>query len=290
MNGRRSARFAIVFASAIILGVSRATAQSQPATIPTVVAEAMSLEASMFGRPQFFDGRTPTGWPAALVPPSAKVLGGGTVGDSAMFRMRVAVFELPAQSNPRAAIDDVVTRAGYVNSVPAPRSQTGGFAETPASTVAGRYCKGLTLAAFGPVDSANAPRVFALTLIDGEAGRLNCTARRDEPMGRRFPAAVPALLAPAGVMSVGGGSSSSGSSGEMRSTLRTTMPTDSLLAHYSAQLVAGGWKAEARPANASGVGIQRFSFRDGQDAWTGVLVIMAIGDRRQVLLQVDRSE
>jgi hypothetical protein len=68
------------------------------------------------------------------------------------------------------------------------------------------------------------------------------------------------------------------------------MPTDSLLAHYSAQLVAGGWKSESRPANADGIGVQRFSFRDGQDAWTGALIVMAAGDRREVVLQLSKIE
>lgn len=274
----------------LMLGVRQSMAQSQPATIPTVVAQAMAFEPSMFGRPQFFDGRAPTDWPAALMPASAKILGGGILGDSAMFRLRVAVFDFPTQANPRAVIAELVAKAGYVTPASElPVSGGGGFAETAATTATGRYCNGSTLAAFGAVDSAHAPTVFALTLLDGEGGRQSCSPRRNEAVAYRFPVTVPRLTPPSGVMSFGGGSSSSGSGGQMTSTLRTTMPTDSLLAHYSAQLVAAGWKGEGRAANVEGIGAQRFSFRDGQDAWTAALIVMAVGDRREILLQLSKG-
>jgi len=266
-------------------------AQSQPTTIPIVVAQAMAFEPSFLGRPQFFDGQTPPNWPVALTPPAVKVIGGGIVGDSSVFRMRVAVFEFSAQSNPRVVMEGVVARAGYGNPPsPPPHSRFGGFAETAAPTPAGKYCKGSTLATFGAVDSVRAPMVFAVYVLDGEAGRQTCSPRENELSPGRYPVTVPTVSPPAGVMSIGGGSNWSGSSGQMRSTVRTTMPTDSLLAHYSAQLVAGGWKSEGRPGNADGVGVQRFSFREGQDPWTCVLIVIAVGDRREVLLSISRSD
>jgi hypothetical protein len=283
-----------VVALPLIIGVRQSMAQSQPVTIPTVVAQAMAFEPAFLGRPQYFDGRTPTDWPAALVPPAAKVVGGGIVGDSAMYRMRVAVFEFSAKANPRAVLEDMVVRAGYAHpTFEPPHSQTGGFSNTPAPTPQSiNYCKGSTLAAFGPMDSVRTPTVFAVMLLDGEAGRQSCSPQRNESSTtHRFPAPVPQLFPPPGAMSAGGGGSSwSGSDGEMRSMLRTTMPTDSLLAHYSKQLVAGGWKTEGRPANADGVGAQRFSFSEGQDAWKGVLIVLALGERREILLQVSKKE
>jgi hypothetical protein len=280
-----------VLASLLAAGVTEVAAQTQPATIPTAVAQAMSFEPSVFGRPQFFDAQTPTDWPAALVPPGAKVLGGGIVGDGTMLRMSVAVFEFSGQSNPRAVLEAVVAKAGFGSPAPPPpASPTGGFAETAAPTSAGKYCKGSTLVAFVPVDSVRAPRVFAVSLVDGEAGRQNCSVRAGARTDRRFPVTVPTLVPPAGVLSFGGGSSWSDDNGQMTWTLRTTMPTDSILAHYSAELVAGGWRAEGKAANADGIGVQRFSFREGQDAWTAALIVLAAGDRRHVLLQLSRSE
>jgi hypothetical protein len=68
------------------------------------------------------------------------------------------------------------------------------------------------------------------------------------------------------------------------------MSADSVLAHYSAQLVAGGWKTEGRPANGSGIGVQRFSFREGQDPWTSALVVVSLGDRCEILLELVRNQ
>jgi hypothetical protein len=109
-------------------------------------------------------------------------------------------------------------------------------------------------------------------------------------MPDRFPVKVPTLTPPSGVMSFGGGSSWSGSGGNMRSALRTMLPADSVLFHYTAQLVAGGWRSEGKPAITEGVGVQRFSFRDGQDPWMAALIIMAVGDRREVQLLFTKVE
>lgn len=297
MNANRSTRFArtwsmiCALASTLVVGVRQASSQSQPATIPTLVAQAMSLQATMFGRPQFFDGRTPTDWPAALIPSGVKVLGGGIIGDSAMYRMRVAVFEFPPQANPHALIEDLVTRAGYAHlASQATHPRDGGFAETVPLTPRAPHCKGGTVAIFDAVDSARAPTVFAIVLVDGEAGRQNCSLRDNFAFEHRFPVAVPTLSPPAGAISYDAGSGWSGTTGEMRSTVRTTMPADSVLGHYSAQLVAGGWRAAGRPATVDGTGVQRFSFRDGQDTWTAALIVTAVGDRRQILLQLSKND
>jgi hypothetical protein len=92
------------------------------------------------------------------------------------------------------------------------------------------------------------------------------------------------------VLSYGGGSSWTGSRRTIEATLRTTMAADSILYHYTSQLVAGGWKAEGLPAITGGVAVQRFSFRDGQDAWTAALIVLTAGDRREVVLELARVE
>ena len=69
----------------------------------------------------------------------------------------------------------------------------------------------------------------------------------------------------------------------MKSSLRTTMPADSILAHYSNQLVAGGWKQEGRPTVGDGVGVQRFSFREGPDPWVGTLIVIVAADHSSSL-------
>jgi hypothetical protein len=276
----------------LVLGAGVLRAQPQPATIPTVVAQAMSFEPEMLGRPRFFDGRTPPDWPAAIVPSGARIVGGGVVGDSAMYRMRVTVFEFPAGANPNDVLTALLARAGFANSAPEPtRTSGGGFMETASPLTKGRFCQASTLATFGPLDSARAPLVVAIYLLDGEAGRLNCSPAHAAPMPQHFPVTVPPLSPPVGVMAIGASSGWGSSGGDMKSTLRTTMPADSILAHYSRQLVAGGWKTDGGPAANDGVGVQRFTFREGQDNWRGTLIILvATGDRREVLLEVTRAD
>lgn len=91
-------------------------------------------------------------------------------------------------------------------------------------------------------------------------------------------------------MAFGGGSNWGGSGGNMESTLRTTMPADSILSNYAAQLVAGGWTSEGRSTIGDGVGVQRFSFREGQEAWAAALIIITVGDRREVLLHFTMAQ
>ena len=294
------ARF-IRFANAVLCGLGlplvssggQSASPSQPAMIPTVVAQAMWLEPLPFGKPMYFDGRTPPDWPDALIPTGAKVVGGGTVGDSAMFRMRIAVFEFSGRGDHRAELQSLLARAGYRPPTVRPAPVTGGgFVESapPPPAAAGRYCNGSTMAAFAAADSGPAPRLFTVDLIDGEAGQQGCSPHQENLASHQFPVHVPTLTPPAGTMSLGGGSSWGGAEGDVRSALRTTMPADSVLAHYTAQLLAAGWKSLGGPAIGDGVAAQRFSVRDGSDDWSVALVVTAAGDRRHLVLSFARVD
>ena len=286
-------RFASTCGIALSLMVSFecASAQAPPPTIPTVVARAMFLYPDMFGTPQFFDGRTPPDWPRTLVPSGARTIGGGVIGDSAMYRMRTAVFALPAQSNAAEVVRAMLGQAGYTRHDPMMPRPSGGFLSSESSGPATNYCSGSTvMATVALVDSVQDPHVVAVHLLDGEAGRQNCAPQRERPNGGRFPVTVPTLSPPKGAVSFGGGSNWSGSSGNMESTLRTTMPTDSVLSNYVAQLVTRGWTAEGRPTIGDGTAVQRFSFREGAEPWTATLIVMTLGDRREVLLHFARAE
>jgi hypothetical protein len=279
-----------VVLSLVLLG-EHANGQGQPATIPTVVAQAMSLEPSFLGRPQYFDGRLPTNWPAALIPAGARIVGGGVVGDSAMFWIRAGVFAFSGQANPKEVLRALVTGAGYARHNPELAGGGGGFVGSdPSMSDLVQYCKGSSLATFDAVDSVQAPLVFAIHLVDGEMARQNCAARPSRMMAGRPPITVPTLTPPSGAPAVGGGSSWGGSEGTIASNVRTTMPADSILTHYTRQLVAGGWKSEGKPAASDGVAVQRFSFREGNDAWTAALIILAAGDRRDVRIQFAKAE
>ena len=291
---RRLANVHMMAGLSLLLFARQGFAQTQRPTIPIVVAQASFLQTGPFGSPTYLDGQTPADWPAALVPPRTKILGSAVIGDTAFFRMRTAVFEFPAGSNPRETLETMLTLSGFGPLKAALESaHEGGFMQTaPAQATAGKYCKGSTLAVFTAVDPAHAPLDFAVDLLDGEAGRQSCLPQHPPMNPGRFPVAIPPLVAPTGVMSDGGGGSSSwgGLSGEMRTSLRTTMPADSILANYTAQWVSADWKPEGRAGIADGVGVQRFTFHDGKDVWSAALFVMATGDRRDVRLQVSRIE
>lgn len=289
-HSRRLVR-CVAHSSALLALVSvPGAAQSARATIPIAVAKAMTLAPEIFGRPQFFNGRTPPQWPAALTPRGVRVLGGGVIGDLRDFNDHVAVFEFSPGSNPAKVLTEVVRRAGFTN--PARDFQhrdVGGFADTHPPSKA--YCNdALQLASFAPVDSASSMLVYAVVMLEGESARISCGTSSSDPYAMHFPVTVPQLLPPAGTQSFGGGSSWGGSSGHMTTSLRTTMPTDSILEHYSAQLIKAGWTAEGRGANADGVGFRRFSFHEGIAAWSAALIVQAAGDRREVTLNLVRSE
>ena len=252
MNNTAIARVSPAFAfgaAMTLLNASRPMAQPAPARIPTVVAQAMAFEPSFLGRPQFFDGQVPPDWPAALVPPGTKVVGGGVVGNAAMYRMRAVVFEFDPGFSLSQVFEPVLARAGFAQRAPeAVHPRDGGFVESAPPPSANRpYCNGSSAATFGALDPVRAPDVVALYLIDGEAGRQMCTPQQSSGQtSHSFPVTVPALVPPPGAMPSGGGSSWGGSGGEMSSSLGTTMPVDSILAHYAKQLVAGGFQTRGR--------------------------------------------
>lgn len=142
-NRNRWTSFAAMASVAVFMLVPAewANAQTPPATIPVVVAQAMSIESSMFGQPHYFDSQTPPDWPSELVPPGARVVGGGTIGNASMFRMRAAVFDFPTTSKADEVLRALLTRAGYTPAKSALRSG-GGFAETETPRTPKLYCKG----------------------------------------------------------------------------------------------------------------------------------------------------
>jgi hypothetical protein len=265
-----------------------AAAQTQP-TIPVVVAQA-SFGSEMFGVTKYFDGRLPPGWPNNLVPPGAKVLGGGVSGETSPFQVQTAVFAFPSQANPNDVLRSLILAAGYMrHELESPRS-AGGFVGSGPPTLGDSYCKGASMVSFKAVDSVQSPLVMAIHLVDGEVARQNCEPHPDWPSRQRFPVTIPTLTPPRGVVSFGGGSSWGGDEGTIQSTLRTTLAPDSILAHYTPQLIAGGWKAEGKPVFGDGIAVQRFSLMNGKDPWTAAMIVMAMGEKRDVRLQLMKGD
>lgn len=286
-------RVYVVVIALTILGTSGG-AQRQPATIPTVVAAAMTWQ-PLFPfevTPEYFDARTPPDWPSDLVPSGARVIGGGSMGVASFFRTRVAVFEFSAASDPIDALRTLVTRAGYARFEPH-EAKTEGFVPTEPQAGAGptRYCNASNLVTFRPVDSARAPRVIEVDLLDGEAARQSCTDQARPADMRHPPVTLPALTPPPGVkISGGGGTSWSGNGGEARTEVYTSMSADSVLGHYAGQLVAAGWKREGRTVAADGIAVQRFSFHQNDANWSAALMVFAAGDKRDIRIEFNKVE
>ncbi len=265
-----------------------ASAQDRPATIPTVVAQAIALTFPMFGKPQYFDGRAPTDWPAALIPPNAKVIGGGVLGDAGSFRMQAAVFALSSRANWSETLRALIERAGYTPHASEAAHHEGFVSSDTPPMSEGQYCKGSSMVMFEAMDTMEGALVVAVHLIDGESARQNCAPPPAHPAPGRMPITLPTMTPPPGVMSAGGGSSWSGSGGSTSATLRTTLGADSILFAYTVQLVKGGWKSVGKPAIGDGVAAQRFSFRDGSDDWAAALIVTTVGDRREVRLEFSK--
>lgn len=267
---------------------AQATAHRQPPSIPTVVALSANPMMTPFGEPRFFAGEPPITWPSALVPPGAKIIGGSTVGDSTEFRMRVAVFDLGDAPDAAGVMRGLLAAAGFVAHSPGLTPGGGGFVSTAPSTRGTPHCRGSMVAAFALPDSLQSPGVVAIHLIDGPAGRQACGQPPGYTTVRHTFITIPTMSPPPGGRLQPGGMSSSGDIGSARATLRSTMPADSVLTHFTAQLVAGGWRIVGRPAVGDGVGAQRFLMRQGEDEYTAALFIMTVGDRHELRLEYAR--
>lgn len=261
-----------------------ARAQDQLERIPTLVARASYFGALSAENLRFFDGMLPQGWPAALVPPNARVIGGSTIGDSIHFGIRIAVFSFAPGSNPAAAVQRLLEGAGFAKQDSPIGRRAGGFMPGGPAGPGSVYCSATHFAVGHPVDSVGAPGVWAMALLEGEAASSNCRQRERAFPPTDLPPRVPTLTPPPGVLQFARGRSGSEEENTESASLRTTLSPDSLLAHYGAQLAAGGWKADGRAAIAERVAAQHFTVRDGDADWTGLLLVHSAGSERRIQL------
>ncbi len=269
---------------------SPALAQARPATIPVVVAESMALRLSgMLSSPEFFSGSLPTGWPQAVVPKNATVLGGGIQGGLDMFMMRTAVFQFASPAEGETSLRATLTAAGYTR---LPPEEFGGPVSLGplGEEQSTRFCKDSSFVAFGQPSPSREPNVFSVIAMDGVAGRENCKPSPARMMGSDEPRVVlPRLLPPRGTTYVSSGSGWSGDEGRTSGILVTTLQADSILYHYREQLVVGGWRADGRPAAGDGVAAQRFNFTNNGEVWLGTLIVFGRGDRSTIQLLYARD-
>jgi hypothetical protein len=272
------------------LGFNEVVAQRQPATIPVAVAEAMSFGGLPFLRPQYFDRVPPTGWPAALVPSDATILGGGALDAGREIQMTTLVVSFPPGANGRESLRAMIMKDGFAEFRRSTEATFGGFETTPrGGNRSASFCKGDINVSFDSMDRTQGPNTFAVVKLEGEGGRQNCTTTPPRPMGPELPFTLPPLDPPKGTIYTPNGRSSSGESGSMRGAIRTTLQADSILFHYRGQLLKAGWRAEGRPGVADGLAVQRFTTREKDETWSVGFTVLSAGDYRYIELSYSRA-
>jgi hypothetical protein len=89
----------------------------------------------------------------------------------------------------------------------------------------------------------------------------------------------------------GTGASSSGNSINLRARSDTALSPATLLRHYTAELVKGGWTPLGSPAATPGSAVQSFSARDSAgDEWRGALIVVSGVAGREVSISMSKPE
>ena len=262
----------------LLLSAAPVTAQSDSTLMPIPLVTAL-MAGSQYGSPRvtrYVVARTPVGWPAALVPPSASVVGGMTTGSQL-----IAIFADTTKrflANYLKALADSGWKQPIVDN-------GGGFQSSPGGR-SSWYCR----------DSS---RVSAMAVPGATTGAFIYVAyqRVDLPacMNQfRVPRStsqleLPTLTPPSGIGSMGASSSGRGDEVSARTRLAPDLSTAVVLAHYAAQLKAAGWKTEAPVTNA-GIAAQllQANDKDGK-TWNGWLLVAFTGSAIDVSILMKRD-
>lgn len=219
-------------------------------------------------------GRLPTGFPAGLAPPGARV-----VGSVVRHHFSTAVLALPG---PPGEVADAYQRRLEGQGWTAPPTPTTGFLESRSRQPRVLCGTDSTAVLFQARAREGGGSYLNLVRLDSSPCR-----RPDPVMSGRAPR--PALTPPEGARYGGGGGSESSPGYEAtQMTLHTEMAPAQLVAHYAAQLQGAGWTpGPASPGE--DVAAQSFRHRDAEGrSWHAVLEALAIpeSDRRDVVFRV----
>lgn len=237
------------------------THQPTPASIPAPLVTALLDERGLPTRatPAYSVGEVPATYPRALIPSGpVTIVGGMTMGDDA-----TAVF---ADSTRRlaAVMEQLFEQHGYVRPLPTPGS---GFSW--GSGPYSYFCGDSALVSVTPLAGVSPGSVRVL--YRRVRGRASCPAYQRTRSSDGLT--LPELKPPPGVHVARGQSGSGG--GVVNSTAEVTgvdLSASAVVAHYGAQLVGAGWKADP-PAIGERVTVQYFTAVDTTGhPWQGVLM------------------
>jgi hypothetical protein len=277
---------ALLGASLVVTVAASSTldAQGAPATIPgPLAAAALSTLAGFFGAtPRFVVDRVPPTWPAALSAGSpASVVGGLEMGG-----LSVAVFDYPTDTAAAFAhYRRVLEAAGWRRgTAPTPES---GFQPTRTATPL-PWCRDSAYLWLEKIESATPTTVIAVQRFSGAGGMFSPACgggRRTITFRPQITTNVPQLTPPEGAKMLGGGTSSSGETTSLHTTIVSALPVERVIAHYATQLAAAGWQF-GESATVDGAIMRRATKAEGEKRWAGLLTAYRAGPDVLIQLQV----
>ena len=221
------------------------------ATTDTIPKELVAvLMNGMRGEP--FDlrvGPAPTGFPVDVLPPRTRV-----VLSAVSVSGATVVGEAPGlASDRRSGFVEALTRSGWTSLMPTQR----GFVSGPLAT-SSSVCRGQDFVTLSFVDRAaggtyvraiwsNDPRRQCQTLGAGSGSAFFADVR------------LPTLTPPAGVRASGATSGANNDSWTAATRLQGDMSPAAIVAHYTQQVTAIGWRVLGPPVTTDGASIVRFS-------------------------------
>ena len=274
---------------ALLCGVFAASAnelesQSASSSLPADLVTALLAGPGSVGGSaiKYYVGAPPPGWPSALLPAPPAVIVGGRQGTPQL----TAVFADSTVRLPLSAYVKRIEDAGWTK--PAADNAAGfqredaryGFWCSDSARVTASLVPGVGSMAYVRVTYLPMPRGTCVPTPGGSADR-----------SRPSLLTLPVLRPPAGArFTMSGGGSSSNSLQSNARLIDATIDAAQVLAHYSAQLTAAGWRAFA-PALDTTLVAQLFEARDDSGTtWRGTLLVVPNGTTRDVTLMMSRPD
>ena len=241
------------------------------------------LVTALLGPGQVWVGRLPDHFPAGMLPPDARLLGGRTLP---LFPDRVSVAAaMPEERDSALAVARRwLLQAGWEH--PARSESPGGFREresygdfVPMSVplYQSDLCRAGERVTVTAQPREGGGSYLLLQHEDNHNPTLCAQSHEWMRMTSTAGSPIPTLLAPEGIRSFWSHMSIGEGAYESEAELRTGMSAAALAAYYADQLREAGWTRVGRPAVGEGGAVHAFHYRDGRGAeWSAVLIVAAV--------------
>jgi hypothetical protein len=259
---RRRILVLLAFAATNAIGAQASRNVQLPADFVTAV---LSSGIGKAGSPATFTlDSLPAGWPAPLVPRTAKLVGGAKTSS-----VMVAVFADTGQLG-RVMVEQLFADNGFV--APGDGDSRGFSSGPPAQDL---FCRGTAHVKTNYIGGPKGRQLFWISFENGEGTICSDLATSNALV-------LPTLSPPPGTTAID--AQSSATAVEVRSQVRlaSMMPPSVIGAHYMAKLKAARWTV-GEPAFSNTVAAFILEARDTSGRyWLGNMLITAVGDVREV--------